>query len=197
MEWDYKKCFIIYNEALEYLKGSVGISQLDINLDREVLLPYYTVIIKYLNSKLITLGSEDIKAKVELIFNEFNQGADLICDKEALTLANEIGIDSSSENYDQDRFVFSWTNLMSTLTLRLKFQYIHLFKPDYDGECCKCGKPGETTRDWESWRSDVYSEDEDYDRTNYARVNSSWQVNKDRYCDCYRRDKQDEGDINK
>jgi len=191
MEWNESKCYLMLQESQEYLKNSLGISQLDIDTSRTMLLPYFVQIVKYINGKLITLASDSIKAKVELIFDIFNDGADLICTESTIDLVRLVEVDMISEHYDQDRFVFSWTNLLSTLCLRLKFQYAYLFEPDYDGECCKCGTPGQTTTDFESWTSGVYSEDEEYDRTNYTRTNSAWQVSKDRYCDCYRRDKQD------
>lgn len=199
MTWEYDVCFLEYTEASQFLKTSLGISQLDHDLDRKVLLPYYNMLIKYLNKKLIELGSDDIKAKVQLVLDTYDYCADRICagpligvenpETGTQLLAKEIlGEDGfMSENYDQDRFVFAMADALSSLRLRLKFQYIYLWEqePD-DGECCRCGMKGETEEDYESWVSGVNPEDELYDRANYTRSNSAWQVSKDRICDCYR-----------
>lgn len=194
MVWDYEDCYIKYLQVSDYLKGALGISQLDLDLDRKVLLPYQTQIIDYLNIRLIKLGSDDIKAKIEEIFDAFSWGADLICSEAALELARQVGIGIEDELYDQDRFVFSWSDLMSTLRLRLKLQYAYLFADsDSDDDCCSCcgcGK-GQTTEDYESWQSGVYPEDESYDRTNAERVNTAWTIVKDEgYCECYRHSSQ-------
>ena len=75
---------------------------------------------------------------------------------------------------------------MSTLCLRLRFQYAYLFAQEPDGECCVCGARGQTETDYESWESGVYPEDECYDRSNYFRSTSAWGLEKDRFCECYR-----------
>ena len=192
MVWDYEDCYIKYLQASDYLKGQLGISQLDLDSDRKVLLPYQTQILEYLNTRLIKLGSDDIKTKINEIFDSFSWGADLICSEAALELAREVGIGVGDELYDQDRFVFSWADLMSTLRMRLKQQYSYLFSDsDGDDDCCGCcaGK-GQTTEDYESWQSGVYPEDETYDRANIGRVSTAWSVSKNRYCECYRKNSQ-------
>lgn len=104
-----------------------------------------------------------------------------------LELAEEVGIDYESDLYIQDRFVFSWADLLGTLCLRLKFQYAHLFKQEVDDTCgCNCGR-GQTEEDYESWVSGVYPEDYEYDRTNYYRTNTNWGTTEDRICDCYKK----------
>lgn len=193
MEWDNQKCYVLYTQYCEYLKNSLGISQVDFYTNRSELLPYYTAIVSYLNQRLIILASDDIKVKVCEILDIFDHGAELICNKGVLDLAKEVGIPSADKEYNCCRFVFSWTNALTSLCMRLKFQYAYLFEPEYDGTCCTCGAPGETTADYESWVSGVYPNDEEYDRTNYYRVNSSWKVNTTRYCECYRKDSDDAG----
>lgn len=192
MVWDYEECYIKYLQASDYLKGLLGISQLDIDLDRKVLLPYQTQIIDYLNTRLIKLGTDDIKAKIEDIFDAFSWGADLICSEAALELARQVGIGIEDNLYDQDRFVFSWADLMSTLRLRLKLQYSYLFADEIgDDDCCSCCGKGQTVEDFESWNSGVYPEDEVYNRANIGRVNTNWTVAKnDGYCECQRRNSQ-------
>lgn len=98
-----------------------------------------------------------------------------------------IEIDGESEiAFNRTYFVFCWSNLMSTLCLRLKFQYGYLFAQEPDGECCVCGARGQTETDYESWESGVYPEDECYDRSNYFRSNTAWGLEKDRFCECYK-----------
>ena len=98
----------------------------------------------------------------------------------------DTGQTSWEMEFDQEYFVFCWADFMSTLRLRLKFQYGYLFAQEPDGECCVCGARGQTETDYESWESGVYPEDECYDRTNYYRSNTAWGTEKDRFCECYR-----------
>ena len=94
--------------------------------------------------------------------------------------------ENPSEKPDEQYMCFCWGDFMSTLCLRLKFQYGYLFAQEPDGECCVCGARGQTETDYESWESGVYPQDECYDRTNYTRSNTAWGVQKDRFCECYR-----------
>ena len=128
----------------------------------------------------------------EDIFDAFSWGADLICSEAALELARQVGIGIEDNLYDQDRFVFSWADLMSTLRLRLKLQYSYLFADEIgDDDCCSCCGKGQTVEDFESWNSGVYPEDEVYNRANIGRVNTNWTVAKnDGYCECQRRNSQ-------
>ena len=186
MTWDIETCYYEYQEASTYLLKSLGIVQLDHVKNREVLYPYYLQIIKYINRELMCNTEDNIKAKIEKIVEIADYGSTKICTELALELAEEIGVEIESPNYDQDRFVFSWADLLGTLILRLKFQYAYLFKQEYDDSCgCKCGK-GETEEEYESWVSGVYPEDYEYDRTNYYRTNTNWGTEEDRICDCYK-----------
>lgn len=185
MYWDKEDCYPVFVEARDFLLRKLGIPQLDFSR-REVLIPYFTAILKYLNKRLILLGTDDIKSLVQEVFDTFDYGADLICDKHVLDLTVEVGIPTDDINYDQDRFVFSWTDFMTSLCMRLKFQYAYLFTQDYDGDCCKCGAKGQTWKDYESWMSGVYPEDEEYDRCNYTRTNSAWSTSRSSYCECQR-----------
>jgi hypothetical protein len=186
MTWNNQECYVLYTQYLEYLKNSLGISQVDFYTKRPELLPYYTKIVEYLNKRLIILGTEDIKSKIIEILDIFEHGADLICDGNVISLADEVDISYEDPEYMCCRFVFAWTNALSTLCLRLKFQYAHLFEPEYDPFCCRCGAIGETYEDYESWTSGVFPNDEAFDRANYYRNNSSWGIRKTRYCECYR-----------
>lgn len=189
MTWEYQECYILFSQYSEYLKSSLGISQLDYYLDKQVLLPYYTQITKYLNERLIILGSDDIMTKITEILRIFSYGADLICNEGTLDLAYEVGVPSGDEEFDRDRFVFSWTNALTSLCMRLKFQYANLFVEDQNWDCCTCLPKGQTVKDYESWTSGIYPEDEEYDRSNYTRSNSAWSTTsgqKNRNCGCYR-----------
>ena len=143
-------------------------------------------------SRLITLGTDDIKARIQEIFDIFDWGADLICSQAALELAREVGVGSEDPEYDQEKFVFAWADLMSTLGLRLRLQYSYLFAENAEEceNCCCCGGKGQGIEDYESWQSGVYPNDEVYDRANYDRVHTSWKVSRNRYCECYRHNSQ-------
>ena len=204
MIWNTTDCNIIFAQILSYLLSTLGLTQLDIyKIEKEtttenegeevvnrdaLLLPYHTVIVQYLNEQLIALDTDDIKTKVQKILDIFDWGADLICTTRAEELGNCIGIDTQSENYDQDRFVFAWTNLMTSLCIRLKLQYLYLFDQDVSTDCCNCNKSkGQTQEDYESWSSGVYPNDETYDRTNYTRTGSAWGLtNPPTPCECNR-----------
>ena len=120
---------------------------------------------------------------VERESGEIDNDEDILPDVEIIDLVD--GEEFYYIDCYMDRFIFCWSDFMSTLCLRLKFQYAFLFAQEPDGECCKCGAHGQTETDYESWESGVYPEDECYDRTNYYRSNTAWGLQKDRFCDCY------------
>lgn len=189
MVWNYDECFILYTQNSKYLLDSLGISQFDFYMNLPQMLPYQVQIINYLNNRLILLGIDDIKAKIEEILRIFRYGAELICNKGTLDLAYDVNIDTSNELYDQDIFVFTWSNALTSLCMRLKFQYANLFVEDQNWDCCTCLPKGQTVKDYESWTSGIYPEDEEYDRSNYIRSNSAWSTTsgqKNRNCGCYR-----------
>lgn len=209
MIWDVTECNIIYTQVLSYLLCSLGLPQLllynlkdeetteeeeqtgtesESPLRSKLLLPYHTVIVQYLNEKLVELGTTEIKPKVQKILDIFDWGADLICTTRASELAECIGIDVENEQYDNDRFVFSWTNLMTALYIQLKLLYLYLFEQSVSDDCCGCNKgKGQTQEDYESWSSGVYPNDETYDRTNYTRTSSAWGLTTDpEKCECNR-----------
>lgn len=196
MIWNNQKGYIRYVAAETNIKSILGISQLDNYVDSEKLLfPYVTTILEYINEKLIILGIDaDIKQKINEIYRIFEYGSEKIIHEETMDLVRELGISTeineSAEDYipfSRDRFVFAWTNLLSTMCLRLKFQFAHLFAQEDDGECCHCGAKGQNTKDYESWTSRVFPDDEEYDRTNYSRTNTAWGTKRIEYCACKRR----------
>jgi hypothetical protein len=188
MIWD-DTYYYKFEQAQSYLKEKLGLIQLDYWKERPVLRPYYYYIVSFLNMKISNLGTDDLKTIVEEVFKTFEWGGDMIIAEETYQIAMEGGItDNEGEpvEYKQEYFVFSWADVMSTLCLRLKFQYAYLFAQEPDGECCVCNPRGQTETDYESWESGVYPEDECYDRTNYSRSNTAWGLNKDRFCECYK-----------
>lgn len=187
MTWDLEQCYFEYQESITYLLKTLGLTQLDHTKNREVLYPYYNQELRYLNRELMINTEDNIKAKIQKVYEVADNGSTMICTSRARDWAEEIGVETESENYDQDRFVFSWADLLSTLILRLKFQYAHLFAQEYDDDCgCSCGR-GDTIEKYESWVSGVYPEDYEYDRTNYLRTNTNWGTSEDRICDCYKK----------
>ena len=67
-------------------------------------------------------------------------------------------------------------------------QYLYLFEQSVSDDCCDCNKgKGQTQKDYESWSSGVYPNDEGYDRTNYARTGSAWNLTTEPgKCECNR-----------
>ena len=193
MDWK-DRYYYKFKESQSYLKYLLGLTQLDY-WERPELVPYYYYICDYLVRELEALGTEDVKTLVDRIFEIFEEGGDMIVvDLNSRGLSIKIGIGYDNVNdkvkYEQERFVFAWSDFMSTLCLRLKFQYASLYAQEPDGECCKCGARGQTETDYESWESGIYPEDECYDRSNYYQSNTAWGLNKDRFCECYRHSEQ-------
>lgn len=211
MKWNKSSGYVERLSAETTLKNFLGINTLDYYVDKageneeSLFIPYYTYIMKYLNEKFIILGETDIKLKIKEFERIFINGNEKIAANATLDVVRAVGIETHSEFederihdvvidedniiYNQDRFVFAWTNLMTSLWMRLKFQYANLFIEEYDGDCCKCGAKGQTENDYESWCSGVFPEDELYNRGYYEseRSTTAWGLNKSRYCDCYRK----------
>lgn len=119
--------------------------------------------------------------------NQLEWPEDVEVFENATEWAANIGITIPECGVERDRFIFAWSHAMTAICMRLRFQYAGLWDQEAEsGDCCNCGGKGETTDDYESWVSNVYSNDEEYDRTNYTRTNSAWQISKNRICDCYR-----------
>ena len=184
MLWNNQEGYIRYTSALTTLKGLLGVSQFDYNTERCELAPYVTYILEYLVRKLVCLGEDsDICALIQEVKDVFDWGTDQILSGAALSLAVDVGIAPNKYcvpdrevPYNQEHFIYAWANVLTAILVRLKLQYAGCFAQEYDGECCKCGSVGQTHRDFESWRSDVYPDDEAYDRTNYYRSNGQWRT---------------------
>lgn len=189
MDWN-DSYYYKFKESQSYLQHLLGISQLDYWRNRTELYPYYYYICEYLNKELEKLGTDNIKVLVDRVFEIYVEGGDMIVNLNSLGLSIKVGIGEDKPGdiitYEQERFVFAWADLLSTLCLRLKFQYASLYAQEPDGECCKCGAHGQTETDYESWESGIYPEDECYDRSNYYQSNTAWGLEKDRFCECYR-----------
>lgn len=300
MIWNNSNGFFMYQKAAEILYTYLGINTVDI-YKRDQLKPYVSFIVNYIADQLLIMGNNsEMKDRVQMIFDTFDMGADLIINEKADELATLIGMDISpidvtpiyppvnppedtpeeelpeeddnntgestgekvvggliingpdttddtiinlenteeneentpetpdndntgeeeggeneeeeggedneneNENvtpiipdtnekgevrYIRDRFIFSWTNILTALTIRLKFTYPHFFVDEYNGECCTCTSKGQTTKDYDTWTSGVYPEDEMYDRTLLYRNRSAWGTSKtiaDVDCGCYR-----------
>lgn len=185
MNWNIDESKELYLIRVEYLKNMLGLPVIDVDLVHPELLPYYAQILDYINTDLLRLGSGDRDTIIEEIGRLYSMGSELIIADATIELVKELKIPNSSAEYIHDRFVFSWTQFMTNLLLRLKFTYPGEDK--YNCDCpCPCTK-GETHKDYESWVSGVYPEDGEYDRTNYDRISGNWQYQKeDHKCGCYR-----------
>ena len=171
MIWDAEDGYMRYKISLDNLKTRLKIGAVDYEV-RPELAPYITEILGYLDKRLIALGDDaEIIDKLNEIFDIFSYGADLIVGLESNILAEEVGMDTSENNsedenyipYYSDRFIFSWTNILSCLVTRLKLTYASLLTETVSqGYPCCCGSEGETWKNWESWSSGIYPEDEEY-----------------------------------
>ena len=195
MIWKNKEGFRDYSISLSSLKKLLGIEMVDYEV-RPELAPYLVYIIKHLNNLLVDAGeSASTIDKLKVIFDEHERGADLIVGLKGINLAKEIGIETDNTwgsvndffvPYEEDRFVFCWTDVMSSLITRLKIQYAHLLvDPVIQGCKCTCGcGTGETTKDWEKYTSGVWPEDEKYSNLDYG-TTSSWRLGNDKpECTC-------------
>lgn len=190
MKWNDERGYLTYSSVLKSLKSILGIAQIDFILRCE-LAPYITKILQYINSRLILLGEDvDIKTCINEVFEIYDVGSDKIVTGATKELAFEIGIDTNEDvcpsneeiPYNQDRFVFSWTNILTALVVRLKFQYSSLLvQPiDTDCPCDECGNSkGQTVADFESWKSGVFPEDESYSWYNFSDDGTKWRVTND------------------
>lgn len=187
MKWNDEKGYITYSSVLQSLKSFLGISQVDFMLRCE-LSPYVTYILQYINSRLILLG-EDVGIKVYLqeVFDIYEAGSNKIINNAAKELAFELCIDTNEDvcptseeiPYNQDRFIFAWTNILTSLVVRLKFQYSSLLVQPIDTSCpCdECGNTkGQTTEDFEAWKSGVFPEDESYSWYNFSDDGTTWRI---------------------
>lgn len=187
MKWNNEDGYVIYKQSLQAIKSFLGISQIDYVMRCE-LAPYITYILNYLSKRLILLGDDsDIKLYIQEIFNIHDWGADKIINNSVRDMLMEIGIDEGDiyvEDkeipYNQDRFVFTWSNILTALVVRLKFQYSSLLAQPIDTDCpCNDCTKGQTVTDFENWQSGIYPEDESYSWYNYSESVSSWRVNND------------------
>lgn len=186
MKWNEEEGYVIYKTSITNLKSLLGIS--DINFSKRCeLAPYITYIVKYINSKLVLLGTNDIKTLIQEVFDIQEYGSEKIINGEIIDLLLLLGI-SNEDIYDevgeipynQDRFVFSWADFMSSLITRLKLQYSRLLNDPINTECpCDICSPGQTVEDYENWTSGVYPEDESHIYYNYESSDTGWRVRND------------------
>lgn len=202
MVWNSEQGYYDFKIALADLMRRLGIGLTDFTVRTE-LAPYLTRIIQYLDKKLIDLGDDaDIREKIQVILDAYEWGADMIVSLNGKELAEEIGIiteidndnegeildweedddrildndmgDSDSIQYYQDRFIFCWTDVTSSLATRLRIQYASLLMETDDGSCYCCCGAAESWRDWEEYSSGVYPEDEEYTRREISQSTTSW-----------------------
>lgn len=171
MKWNENEGYVKYKSSLTSLRSYLGIGNLDI-YTRPELAPYITAIVNYVNSQLVLMGEDvELKSYIQEIFDIFSYGADMIVIGDALGLAIEVGIDTGKEwkdpdeiPYCQDRFVFSWTNIMTYLVTILKITYAGLLSQQEENCPCECGGSRVNNgHDYDEWKSGIYPEDENYD----------------------------------
>lgn len=131
----------------------------------------------------VTDEEDDKDPTTESSYDETGEGDVLDDDEPDTSEDTEVG--EGIVPYDQDRFVFSWSNVMSSLVTRLKIQYASLlYEPVQQGCPCCCGK-GESWKDWEGYTSGVYPEDEEYSNYSFAETSNHWKTTaSQRECGC-------------
>lgn len=189
MKWNDKTGYIKYKVALQNIKSYLGISEIDYFMRCE-LAPYITYILEYISNRLVLLPDDsDIKTYIQEIFDIREEGETKIVYGAVEELRSEVGIDPGEIYVDgceipyvEDRFIYSWSNIMTALLVRIKFQYAGLLAQSSSNDC-PCGDscyPGQTTKDYESWTSGVYPEDEEYSYYNYKDASdTSWRAGND------------------
>lgn len=189
MKWNDKTGYITYKKALQNIKSYLGISEIDYFMRCE-LAPYITYILDYISNRLVLLSEDsEIKEYIQEVFTIREEGESKIIYGAVDNLRSEVGIDPGEIYVDgceipyvEDRFIYSWSNIMTALLVRIKFQYASLFAQDPNNDC-PCGDscyPGQTVKDFESWTSRVYPEDEEHSYYNYEDATSTgWRVNND------------------
>lgn len=88
-------------------------------------------------------------------------------------------------DYSQDRFIFSWTNILTSLVVRLKLMYASLLVEQTPQGCpCCCGSSGETWKDWEAWSGGIYPNDEEYGNDYSLGTTQNYGVKSSTTCTC-------------
>lgn len=197
MKWNNEEGYIDYKNSLTSIKNLLSISQIDFFTLSCEIAPYVTYTLKYLNTRLVMLGEVDMVTKLNEVINIYEEGSMKIIFGGVRDLAFELGIDEGEDYiegeeipYNQDRFIFSWTNVMTALSTRLKLQYSSLLMQPKNNECpCNDCDPGQSTKDYESWTSKIYPEDESYSYYNYdSNYSSIFGNNQPSICTkCYRK----------
>lgn len=194
MKWNRMRGKVRYDSALTNLKTLLELKLVDFwDFKDERLIPYLTVIMEWIDKKLFQIGGTDTELlrRLKEVYRLFDYGNNKILNNAVMDLVYEMEISTKEDitpdyvPFNRDYFIFTWTNFLSSLCIRIKFQYISLFQeadPTYGnnnscgnsgGSLCNCPR-NQDFHDWESWRSDVYPDDEDYDRTNWNKTNDAW-----------------------
>lgn len=180
-----------YAKNVEVIKSYLGIDTIDWYTGRTELAPYLLYITGYLAKELIELGKDaDITEKINRIFEISEHGADLIVGDDCRVLAEEIGMTEIMEEilpgyieFNADRWNFCWSDALSSLSMRLKWNYSSLLVEPIEQGCpCSCGT-GETTKDWEAYSSGVWPEDENYKGFGYSPITNGG-LSKIPSCNC-------------
>lgn len=184
MKWNSIDGFREYEIAKDGLNSKLGIREIP-HIDRCELIPYITYIYRYLHTSLVDLGpNSDLKTRIVKILDINTTGLDLIISHATLNLARRIGISSSTDYiedeeipYDQERLVYCWGHVLTTIIYMLRLQYPQYFLPPKDepGDC-HCKKcHGQDTADYESWTSGVYPVEEAVE-TDLGILTKPWRV---------------------
>lgn len=163
MIWNASEGYLEYKSSLKLIQNSLCLGDTVDYIVRPELAPYITNIMKYISRELLLIS--DVRESVQRIFDIETEGADMIVEGNALELSEKIGglqdIDETDElKYDQELFIFSWSNILSSLSTRLKIMNASWLNKPIDAGCpCQCTH-GETQLDWDNYMSGVWPNDE-------------------------------------
>lgn len=114
------------------------------------LYPYVLSSLVFINERLITDGSEDIKCRIECLEEVFKEINDLIIDDKFNDILCQIHF--NPYKFDALEFTLAWSSLVTTMLIKLRYNYAHLFRPSTEEPECNCynsnpGTPAELL-DW-------------------------------------------------
>lgn len=157
-----------YKIAITGIQNQLGI--VPSHSDRCEIIPYVTYILGYLNRELLGMTGPGIgiKEKVAKVLEINDSGLDDIVLGRVRDLAGRVGISDSDVYieekeipYRENRFVYTWGHVLTSLIDALRAAYPELFLKGTQG--CSCNCSSSCTADNETWTSGVYPYDEDYD----------------------------------
>lgn len=124
---------VAYKSSITNLKALLGLGCFHI-IEKEEFMPYIGRVIEKLNTWITLEDKSEHQDNVKLFVEYYNDGLSKLTTGE---LPGEYGYEDLSDS-ERDCFIFSWTNIFTTLYLELLYSYPSLFTtaPIDCHECC-------------------------------------------------------------